>query len=90
MIYTQNYPWSGRLGRIAKRCVYCGRSGRSFGVSSHSLACVDPECERHKNPDAKPIPEFMDQVTRDRERLAREWCTINRVDYEVEIRLGQV
>lgn len=78
-LYSYNYPWSGRLGRISRCCVYCGDSGPRFQISSRANCCT-----RCSSKDA-PIPEF---VARDESRyheLALAWCDERGIDYEATV-----
>ncbi len=77
-----NYPWSGRLGRIATKCIYCGESGMSFGLSSAGNRCC--RC----NSSMTPIPELRDAFLVRVELLAREWCRKNGFDYDEEMKKG--
>lgn len=83
-IYSYNYPWSGRLGRIAECCLYCGRTDSSWVYSSHGDRCLHRECPSRK-PDAVPIPELMAEFHKRYEQLAREWCRVHRIGYEETI-----
>lgn len=79
---AMNYPWSGKLGRIADCCIHCGDAGSSFQLSSAGERCC--YC---KSSDT-PLEALLTKLTRDAERLAREWCDRNGVDYDAEIRKG--
>jgi len=79
-----NAPWSGRLGRINRRCVYCGDSGPRFQISSRAATCLAPECVHRRQAGAKPRPEIMDEWQAEYERLARAWCAENGYDFEAE------
>jgi hypothetical protein len=81
LIRVYNYPWSGRLGNIAKQCVYCGEAGSRFRISSRAFQCCN--CP---NKTDEPIPELMEQVKKDYERLAREWCLKNGMDYDTVVK----
>jgi hypothetical protein len=72
-------PWSGRLGRIAECCIYCGDKGTSFQISSRGASCT--KCD----PNSQPIPELEKQFCEQYEKLAREWCTKNWIDYDATL-----
>ena len=78
-LYGYNYPWSGRLGRLADRCIYCGDNGPSFQISSRGSACL--KCPD----DAKPIPELYDEYCREYEAKARIWCDERNIDYDATV-----
>jgi hypothetical protein len=71
-----NYPWSGKLGMIADRCIYCGTAGPAFQVSSAGSRCLNCSSED------TPIPELLKEVEQKGERLAREWCQKHGYDYD--------
>lgn len=78
--YGYNYPWSGLLGRIADCCIYCGDNGSSFQMSSRGARCC--RCNSNK----EPIPELLEKFNREYERLAKEWCLANGLDYEATVK----
>lgn len=79
LVRVYNYPWSGRLGRIAGRCICCGTKGPAFQVSSFGATCLG--C-RHKEPDPKRLAQFNAEY----ERLARAWCSKNGIDYDQTVK----
>jgi hypothetical protein len=72
------YPWSGKLGRVADCCIYCGRKDNYFHISSRGTRCVHPECTGDI-----PKPELLKQFQIKYEQLVREWCKENNVDFEL-------
>lgn len=78
-IYGYNLPWSGRLGRIATRCVYCGDGGGSFRFCSAGYRCA--KCNSGMVPNPNILKEFQERA----ERLAREWCSQRRIDYDATV-----
>lgn len=78
-IYGYNYPWSGRLGRIGVRCIYCGDTGPSFQYSSAGCKCT--KCPG----DAVPIPEYEREFEAIYDQQAREWCLERGIDYEATV-----
>lgn len=77
MYRIYNYPWSGRLGRIADRCLYCGDNGTAWQISSSGTYCYGPECRENRRNGAQPLPELEKKFEETYERLAREWCQQN-------------
>lgn len=71
-----NYPWSGRLGRVAKQCICCGSMGPEFQLSSHSTHCL--QCLPNQEPDPQLLLKYQARY----EKLARKWCKENNLDYD--------
>ncbi len=82
--YGYNYPWSGKLGRVADCCPYCGESGAAWRASSAPY-CHGQECRIKRRSGAKPIQELIDKHNQKYERLAREYCQNHNIDYEKTI-----
>ena len=80
-IHIYNYPWFGRFGCVAKKCIYCGTSGPSFQLSSHAVQCLG--CPNHGK---EPIPELLDEYKRAMEQAVNERCRRHNVDRERTIR----
>lgn len=80
-----NYPWSGRFGRIAKQCLYCGSSGLSFQVSSFSTCCNSSDCRQKLRQGAAPIPELLAEMEADSDRLVRKWCRDRGMNYDTVV-----
>ncbi len=80
---AMNYPWSGKLGRIADCCIYCGDSSMTFQLSSAPNRCC--YCKSTDTPVAELYGKFVNKS----ERLAREWCAGNGYDYDAEIAKGK-
>src|SRR4051812_38383915 len=81
-LYGYNYPWSGRLGRISKRCHFCGKSGDHFNISSHGDRCCDPACRQKR---VAEIPEIAAETEAEYQRLARKWCAKRGIDFEATV-----
>lgn len=81
-----NYPWSGRLGRVARCCIYCGTKGPSFGFSSIGDSCLECSSKRRT---ANPIPELKAELDAKRLKLTKRWCIKNNFDYENIIKLNK-
>lgn len=75
-----NYPWSGRLGAVATRCIYCGDDGPSFQLSSQGASCT--QCIGRK----KPIPELEKEYLERCEQLAEAWCVEHGIDYAATVK----
>jgi hypothetical protein len=87
MLYRiYNYPWSGKLGRIAERCIYCGNNGPAFHLSSAGTTCCEETCRAYRQTGAKPAPAFEAKFKADYERLAKEWCLAHNIDYDQTIK----
>lgn len=74
-----NYPWSGKLGRATDCCIYCGDSGPSFQISSHTTKC----CKCRSN--ATPDPVLFQKMMENYNKSARAWCVSNGLDYEATV-----
>jgi hypothetical protein len=78
-IYSYNYPWSGRLGRVASRCIYCGDDGTSFSVSSSGHSCT--QCIGRK----APLVELELQLRETIDKTVRAWCKTRHIDYDATV-----
>lgn len=79
-----NYPWSGRLGRIARCCLYCGNDGPSWQISSSSHCC-DEQCHEARKNGKQPIPELVKETEMLYDKLVREWCKERNINYEATV-----
>lgn len=80
MIRVFNYPWSGRLGRVAGKCLCCGTTGMSFQLSSFAMHCLD--CRKAgKEPDPKLLAAHEDECY----DLTRKWCLERGINYEATV-----
>lgn len=74
-----NYPWSGKLGPIVDRCLYCGESGPSFQFSSSAICCL--KCDTR----GEPIPRLYAAYRRRADELTRAWCLENGIDHDATV-----
>lgn len=70
-----NLPWSGKLGRVANCCIYCGDDGIDFELSSRAVSCVNCVAESGR-------PKYGEEYANRYVLLAKRWCLDNGVDYE--------
>lgn len=75
-----NYPWTGRLGAIATRCIYCGDDGPSFQISSRGNCCM--QCFGRKKPNPELEKEYLERY----EQLAEAWCLEHGIDYAATVK----
>ena len=86
LVQMYNYPWSGKIHGHINCCLYCGDSGPEFQISSNAGKCLGKNCRKARAEGAQPIPELWDKAIADGERLTREWCAKNYVDYEATLK----
>lgn len=85
--FRSNYhlPWAGKLGRIARRCHYCGDgTSSSWRFSSHATCCLSPACPAN-NQNATAIPEIVKETEQEYDRLSRQWCEERGIDRDATV-----
>jgi hypothetical protein len=77
LVHIYNYPWSGRTGRIARQCLYCGEKGSRWTLSSSATRCLS--CPRR---DDEPIPALWAEYIAEANQAINKWCQEHHVDRE--------
>lgn len=80
-LYGYNYPWSGKLGRIADCCLYCGRDDAAFHMSSHATRCISTNCKR-----AKPLSHLLKTYKKKCREMILAWCEERGIDCDATIK----
>lgn len=86
MVHMYNYPWSGYITGHINCCLYCGDDGSHYRLSSHSGRCLGKKCRVAVRNGAKPIPELFEKMEKDFDRLVREWCAKNYINYDATVK----
>jgi hypothetical protein len=86
MLRSYNYPWSGKVGKVAPKCLWCGSKGSDFDLSSSATSCLGMECRNAKKNGAEPIPEFVEEYKAILEKAVRAWCVKHKIDYDQTIK----
>ncbi len=73
-----NYPWTGIVNPVAKKCLVCGDDGVNFILSSNGTKCLN--CFGKKCDSV-----LFNEYYNDYEKAARQWCINNGYNYDKEV-----
>lgn len=84
MYVVYNYPWSGKIHSHVC-CLWCGTNGPDYYFSSDASSCLGEKCRRERLYGKQPNPLLVMEANERFDKMVREWCLENKIDYEATI-----